>query len=685
LLSSLALRGDGYEYSVAGGGKAFLWPGSGVLPQKPKWLVAAEVVETSRRYLRICGQIDPRWIERIAGHLVKRTYHGVHWAPAHASAMALERVTLFGLTIVAGRRIPYGPIDPAMSRHLMIEQGLVEGHIEPKPPFLVQNEELVDQLERLQAKLRRRDLLVPAFSRYAFYDCRVPADVYDGPTLTKWLRTSAHALNMSKSDLLREGIGEVAEEHFPDALNIHHLELPLDYQYEPGSPQDGVTLNVPLEALNQVAPEPLGWLVPGMLEGKVLALVRSLPKSLRTRFVPAPETARRITTMLCFGEGDIRAAVAAALSRLGGTSVPPDAFQEERLPAELRMNVRVTDAEGRPLASGRDLEALRSELGSQAADSFSQVDDPRWNRDGLTDWDFDELPAEIELPRGRLSVKAYPALLDRDESVCLRLVDSQQRAEYETHFGLRRLCLLAAQRELKTQVDWLPNLDKMELYTATPAGFELRRQLVELLADRAMVADQPVPRSRADFAGLLAAGRQRIAWAAQELIAAVWPIFEGYHQACLAIETFCGRTPKTPAVPRAVKKIREDSEPRWQYAVDDIRQQVAQLMEPQSFSKTPWQWLRQYPRYFRAIGSRLENLPGGVPRDWEKLQEFQPRWQLFLERARRQQSQGIVDPELLNLRWMLEEYRVSLFAQKLGTAIPVSPKRLEQQWARLQA
>ena len=288
MLSSLAIRGDGYEYTVAGGGKAHLWPGSGVFQQKPKWLVAAEVVETTRRYLRTCGRIDPRWIEPIAGHLVKRTYHGVHWAPAHASAMALERVTLFGLTIVAGRRIHYGPIDPAMSRHLMIEQGLVEGHIEPKPAFLVQNEELVEELERLQAKLRRRDLLVPDFSRYEFYDRRVPADVYDGATLTKWLKTSPHALTMTKSDLLREGIGELGEEQFPDTLNVRHLELPLDYQYEPGSQQDGVTLDVPIEALNQVAPEPLGWLVPGLLEEKVLALIRSLPKSLRTRFVPAP-------------------------------------------------------------------------------------------------------------------------------------------------------------------------------------------------------------------------------------------------------------------------------------------------------------------------------------------------------------------------------------------------------------
>ena len=264
---------------------------------------------------------------------------------------------------------------------------------------------------------------MPDFARYEFYDRRVPAEVYDGVTLAKWLCTDPHALTMTKSDLLREEIGELCEERFPDRLNIHHLELPLEYRYEPGSQHDGVTLNVPVEALNQVAPEPLGWLVPGMIEEKVLALIRSLPKALRTRFVPAPDTAKRVVSMLHFGEGDIRAAVAAALSNLGGISVPMDAFQEDRLAAELRMNICVIDAEGRQLASDRSLEAILRQLGQQAAESFASINDPRWDRDGLTDWDFDELPAEIELPRGRLAVKAYPALLDRGGSVSLRLVD----------------------------------------------------------------------------------------------------------------------------------------------------------------------------------------------------------------------------------------------------------------------
>jgi ATP-dependent helicase HrpA len=311
----------------------------------------------------------------------------------------------------------------------------------------------------------------------------------------------------------------------------------------------------------------------------------------------------------------------------------------------------------------------------------------------LTDWDFDELPPEIDLPRGPLSVKAYPALVDRDGSVSLRLVDSPQRAEFETRFGLRRLCILATHRELKSQVDWLPNLEKMVVYTATLPGFDLRKQLAELLADLAMVADQPVPRTKDEFQQRLAAGRQRIAWAVQELITLVRPIFEGDHRASLAVEELCGAAAKSEAaksevgktgIPASRKNTREAAAaPRWQYAVDDIRQQILQLMDPQAFSKTPWNWLRQFPRYFRAICCRLENVPSGVPRDWQNFQEFQPRWQLYQEQARHHQTQGIVDTELMHLRWMLEEYRVSLFAQKLGTAVPVSPKRLEQQWAKL--
>ncbi len=270
LLSSIATRGDGHDYNVAGGGKANLWPGSGMFRSKAKWIVAAEQVETTRRYLRCCGRIDPRWIEPLAGHLIKRTYSDLHWESPWASAVALERLTLFGLVIVAGRPVRYGPIDADASRQLLIEHGLVQGDLEPKPAFLAHNEELLEEVERLQAKVRRRDIVIGEWERVAFYDQRLPAEIYDGVQLGRWLRESpenARQITMTSADLLREET-DFAEDAFPDQLVTGPWELPLDYKFDPGEQEDGVTVNVPLEALNQVDAEPLEWLVPGLLRRK---------------------------------------------------------------------------------------------------------------------------------------------------------------------------------------------------------------------------------------------------------------------------------------------------------------------------------------------------------------------------------------------------------------------------------
>jgi ATP-dependent helicase HrpA len=665
LLSSLALRGDANEYTVAGGGKANLWPGAGIFRAKPKWIVAAEVVETSRRYLRCCARVDPRWIESLAGHLVKRTYSEPRWDRAAASAMALERVSLFGLTIIAGRSVRFGPIDPDVSRQLLIQHGLVEGDLEAKPDFLLHNERLLDEVERLQSKLRRHDLLLGPWARYEFYDRRIPADVYDGTRLNKWIRESqsggSRLLRMSQSDLVREDDVATAAADFPDTMPVQSMELGLDYQFAPGAEDDGVNLNVPLDALNQVDARQIDWLVPGLLEKKVLALIRSLPKSLRTQFVPAPEAAQRVTAQLRFGEGDFYTAVAAALSRLGGTAVGPDVFQRDRLPNELQMNICVTDTEGKPIAAGRDLDAIRRDLGLKAAQTLFASNDPQWTRDGLLGWDFDQLPEEVETRRGALVLKAYPALLDEETSVSLRLVESPQRAAQLTHAGLLRLFFIAAGRELKTQVDWLPNLDKLLLWAASLPQFDVRRQLAELLADRAFVADLPVPRTKDEFQQRLAEGRGRIGMAVQEVAGVAAPLLESYHQARLALEQAKAAT--------------------WQYAIDDARDQLARLVGPRFLVETPWPWLRHLPRFLRAVRFRLDNLGGGgLARDRRNFEEFSPRWQAYLERAEQHAARGLLDPELLHFRWMLEEYRVSLFAQKLGTSLPVSAKRLDRQW-----
>ena len=667
LLANVAQRGETHEYSSAGGGKCQLWPGSAVIEAKPKWVVCSELVETSRRYLRTVARIDPRWIEPLAPHLVHRSYSDLQWDAESGSAVAFERVTLFGLPIVARRRVAYGPIDAAAARQLLIQHGLVEGRLARKPEVIQQNEQLLQELEQLQAKLRRNDLLQGPWARYEFYDRRLPEDVYDVHRLTRWLRQdrgqNAQGLRMTRADLLVPDAPGVAAEDFPDHLALPAMQLPLEYRFEPGSADDGVTLTVPAEALAQVEPRAVGWLVPGLLEQKVLALIRALPKHLRRQFVPANDTARRVAAAIRFGEGELTQAVARELSRLAGQAIDAAAFQEERLPDDLRMNFHVVDVEGNSLASGRDLVELRRQLGSQVAARLAQVDDPLWNRQGLTTWDFDELPTAVDVRHGRVLVKAYPGLLDERTSVALRLFDSADMAEQSTRAALRRLFCQACSRDLRTQVNWLPGLPQMLVYAAAVSGLDLKQELMELLADRAMLADLPPVRTRAQYDERLALGRTRIGLGTQDLAGLMGPLWEGFHRARLAWE--------------------QASLPRWQHAADDIHAQLARLVYPSFLTATPWDWLRHYPRYLQAVAGRVERLSGNLPRDREATEELAAMWESYQQRADDHRQRGIVDGELVCYRWMLEEYRVSLFAQKLGTAIPVSRVRLERQWAKI--
>lgn len=666
LLSNLALRGEGPEYSVAGGGKAFLWPGSGIFEAKPKWVMGAELVETTRRYLRTAARVNPGWIEPLAPHLLKRTYTDVHWDPSQAAAMAFEKVSLFALVVVPRRRVRYSPIDPQAARQMLIQNGLVEGQFELPAAFFEHNQRLIAEVHGLEDKLRRRDLLRGQWAIYEFYDQRIPPDVVDGHALVAWLRRQPRdSLHMTEADLLAEDAPPISREAFPDTLPLERAELPIRYQFEPGSEQDGLTLETPLAALNQLDPQRLGWLVPGLLEQKVLAMIRALPKPLRRLFVPAPESAKKAVGLIRFGEGSIEAAVAAALSRIGGVHVSPEAFRDGRLPPELEMKVRVVGAEGQTLAEGADLAGIRRQLGQQAAAGIAALDDPRFNRDGLLTWDFDELPERIEVHRGGMTLVAYPMLVDRGESVSLRLGDSPERAGAESRRGLRRLFSGAVWREVKTQVDWLPQFDKIRVYASAIAGFDVRRQACELIVDRALLADAPPIRSRQEYDERLDTGRRQIPAAVQDVAGLLPPLFEGCYQARLAME--------------------KSSQSLWQYAVEDVRDQWARLVGPRFLTEVPWAWLQHYPRYFRAMKLRLESLPGGaLARDRKGyLEEFQPRWQRYLERAGEQATSASVDDPLQQHRWMLEEYRVSLFAQRLGTALAVSGKRLDAHWEKV--
>lgn len=665
LLSMVAMRKETGEFLAAGNQLTWLWPGSGLQSKPPKWCLAAELLETSRRFLRTVARIDPQWIEPLAEHLIVRTYSEPHWSPESLAVLAYEKVTLFGLPVVPRRTVRYARIDRPLARQLFLQRGLVEGEWPEPPEFLATNLQLIKTLEERQARARQPNLLRDHDARYDFYDARLPADVVDGQQLVHALKREpllAKLLLMTEADLLIEASQFHDPQLFPDHLPHCPLRLPLSYAHDPGGAADGVTISVPQAALNQLSAEQLEWLVPGLLEEKVVALLRSLPKDARRSLVPIPETGARLTQELQFGQGPLRRALVDALAAVIRVQVAPEDFAAERLPDHLRMRIIVLGEKDEPLATSRDLEQLRMDLGSAAATTFADTTDSRWTRDGLTAWDFGPLPREVPVQRAGVSLVGYPTLLDQSQAVGLRLYDSRERAEYELRHGLRRLFALSLARPLKQLVDHLPHLNGWVVGSqAFPQPFPLRDQLPLLIVDRACLADDQWPRTAEQFAARAAEGREALGAAASEVTRVLQPLFESFTQ---------------------VRKLwAKATVPQWQATRADIHGQLAELLAPGFLLRTPWVWLTHYPRYLKAIGRRIEKLTGGGHvRDQQQLPKLLPRWQRTLDRSRLHQQRQLYDPALELHRWMVEEFRVLLFAQELGVAVTVSEKRLDKQW-----
>jgi ATP-dependent helicase HrpA len=434
-----------------------------------------------------------------------------------------------------------------------------------------------------------------------------------------------------------------------------------------------VTVTVPRAGLAQLSPERLDWLAPGLLEEKVTALIKALPKQVRRTLTPAADTARAVLGQLRYGEGDFHAVVATELSRIAGERVSPDMFDLERLPPHLRMNVKVVDDAGATVAKGRDLRELRAQVSAQPAppekpSAKSAAVETRWRRDGITAWDFGDLPEHVDIERGGIEVHAFPALVDAGESVSLRLFDSVGAAQQSMRSGLRRLFILTVRPGLKSAVGWIPKLDEALVKLsplAKPA--EWKQQLGELIADRAAFGDGETPsiRTAAEFTTFANAGRERLGGGAQDVARLVPLLAAAYQQARLALEGA--------------------KAPNAKYALDDIREQLAALMPPGFLTATPWNWLEQFPRFLQGVQQRLSKLAGGLSKDRGLFDKLQPVWRRYVERRALHDRLGVADPELAHYRWLVEEYRVSLFAQTLGTSVSVSPERLEKQWAKVRS
>ena len=667
LLANVAYKSEQHEYIGSGGQKLFLWPGSGTFDSKPAWIMAAEFVETDRRFARTVAKIDSGWIEPLAQHLVTRSYGEPYWNGERCAAMADEKVQLFGMTIVPRRPLRLGDRNPTLAREWMIEHGLIAGDWEYTAPFLTHNAEIREQAKKLQAKSRSQEVVHDEEALFKFYDRRLPADVYDGPRLNRWRKgaekQSPQRLFLSLDDLLKQA--DDSSESFPDELTVGQVELSLEYHWEPGTEEDGVTLVVPQQALGQLDTRRLGWLVPGLLEEKVTALIKSMPKDWRRKFVPVPETTREVLKRIEFGKGNFNDAIAKVLSEIAGEPVPADAFEPARLPGHLRMNVRVVDDQQQTLTQSRNVNEIRKEMSTPIAEQPPAPEEAEWHRDGITQWDFGDLPESIQVVRGGVKLPLYPALIDDGKGVALRLLQTKPMAELLTRAGLCRLFLISAKRKVKTQVDWFDDLDRWLTLSSTLKGFDFRKELSELLVDRAFLADQPLPRTPKDFWQRLKLGENQLQVVVQDVVKLVPPLMENWHRARVALEDLQASS--------------------WQEARGNMQWQMYHLTRPGFFTSTHWNWLHQYPRYFQAIQARAEKLrTGGLEKDQQCMAQIQPHEQRYQQQLQHNRDLDRYDRQLDHYRWMIEEFRVSLFAQQLRTAISVSAKRLDEQWEKVQ-
>jgi ATP-dependent helicase HrpA len=734
LIGNMACRNEadgGFDYLAPRGNKVQIFPGSVLFKKGPKWIVAGEVVQTTKTYARTLAKIKPEWIEELAPHLIKRSFSDIHWQHESGQVCAFERVTVLGMTIVPRRRVHYGPMNPKHARELFIHHALVEGELSTEGSFAVHNRQVMDKARSIEARLRRQDVLSENTARFAFFDARVPAEVYSAGAFELWRkeaeRKTPRVLCMWLEHVLRPDlVQEAGGDRFPDALDLGSAGAPcrgtLEYVMDPGSERDGIIATVPLESLAQLEPARCEWLVPGMVYEKVHHLLRTLPKAHRQALGggssnqvtgPLRTLAEELSQVMTFGQGTLTGAMSEAIRVLKGVDVPREAWNVSGVPGYLMLTLRVVDQHGKELAAGRDIEEIQGRLAGRARRALEGLARKEFAREGITSWDFDPLPETFETQRGGTKVVGYPALADAGESVSLTLATSRDEAEASTRRGLVRLFVLAAKDELVYRIRLLPD-DMFKHYAALGPAAELRGDLMDLIAEQTFLAGQPVIRSRQEFEA-----RQTQCWGKMGTVAME---VGNLAASVLALrQQIAGRM--GAGVPRT-----------WAASVTDIREHSAFLMPPRFLKHVEILRMKQYPRYLDAVRRRLEKLrEGGAAKEARGLTEIAPPWkrwtawvaQTHAKALKMQQESGepaeiptsgsgkagllpaqrgkrgavvvptdaaawamlpgSMSPEVAAYRWMLEELRVSLFAQELGTAMPVSAKRLDEAWAKVVA
>ncbi|WP_421037986.1 ATP-dependent RNA helicase HrpA [Mitsuaria sp. CC2] len=724
LLGNIGVKADDDDwYLGARGIKFWRHPGAHLSKKPGRWIVAAELVDTTRLFGRGIAAIEPQWLPGIAGHLIKTQLLEPHWEKKAAEVVALERATLYGIVLYNNKRVNFGRVDAVAAREIFIREALVNGDWETRLPFLAHNQKQIAKVEELEHKSRRQDVLVDDELIYAFYDQQLPADVYSGVTLEKWFREASKAdpklLQLSRDELMRHEAAGVTSNAFPKTIRLGGVDCAATYLHQPGDARDGLTVTVPIYALNQVSDERVDWLVPGMIEAKVTALLKSLHQKPRNRLTPLPEFVAEFLELNAFAQGGLVDVLLKAVKERSQVAVQRNDFKLEQLPAHLFMNIRVVDEHGRQLGQGRNLATLKAELGMQARSAFQalatlklqgsgdslagQGSDDSLSRsreragvraavdggrptstDGnpsrgikativpptkpaaeatktYTAWTFGELPELMEIKRGPQTLIGFPALIDKGQHVEIEVFDEPELAAAKHRAGLRRLIALQLKEPLKYLEKNIPDLTQMGVaYMSLGTADALRDQIIAVALERAFLAD-PLPVDEFSFKARLEEGRARLNLIAQEVARLAFNVlieFQG-----------------------ALRKLK-DARTAPKEVVDDLQAQLQRLMPKRFVLQTPWSQLQHFPRYLKAITLRLDKLRADAPRDAKLLSELRPLEQRWSRRVA--DLKGTTDARVEDFRWQLEELRVSLFAQELRTPQPVSVKRLEKVWAQLQ-
>jgi ATP-dependent helicase HrpA len=667
LLSNMAQWHEAHEYRGSRNRKLQIFPGSSQFKPKPRWLMAAEIVETSKVYARCVAAVDPEWALTINPALLKHHYYEPHWQARSGRVMAFERVSLYGLVLVDKQRLHYGPVEPAQAREILIRTGLVEGRMRQGPAFLRHNLKQVAALEELESKFRRRDLVVDEQAMFEFYDERLPHNITTTSRLKAWLKKSpaaAEALRMQREHLLLRQLDESEGEQFPDLLQWEDLQLKLSYHFDPGHIADGVSVTVPVGLLNRVPRYRFEWLVPGLLREKCIALVKALPKAQRKHLVPVPDMVDRALADMPVVDRPLTDILGERLRAVSDVRLSAESWQGCVLDDYYRMNFRIVDADGELLRQGRDLPALVEASRQETRDSLQAEPAEGPAVTGLTNWSIGPLPQRRRTRQAGVDIESYPALVDRGESVDVEVFDYAREAAVEHRRGLVRLYRLQCAEQARYLRKQLLRGNDASLVLAA-AGMDkeaLLEDLVNASFARAFLSEGELPRDAAEFKGRLEQGRGQLVSCGNDYEAVLLNSLE-----------------PLGAVRRRLPDIGGDA---WALSRTDIEHQLDNLYQPDFLYQTPWEWISHYPRYMKALDTRLQRLSGQQHKDLQHTETLASLQQPLQEYLNQNPGGLRSNPELRQYRWLLEELRVSFFAQSLGTAMPVSAKRLQQQWDR---